>query len=116
TYTDVVGIMPSLKKITDPRLSEIRYIRFRGNFTGFMRDFVTYGNIETKLGTIASDLNMKFPANGTVSYSGKVSTDNFNMGIFLGVNKLGTASFKGNVKGSGFSTQTLDADLDGTFS
>src|SRR5690606_34408531 len=30
--------------------------------------------------------------------------------------KLGRASFKGNVKGSGFSTQTLDADLDGTFS
>src|SRR5690606_6138396 len=50
------------------------------------------------------------------SYSGKISTENFNMGAFLGVKKLGNASFKGNVKGSGFSTQTLNADLDGTFS
>lgn len=116
TYEDVAGIIPQLKKVTDPRLNEIRYIRFKGNFTGFMRDFVTYGNIETNLGTIASDLNMKFPAKGTASYSGKISTDNFNMGAFLGVKKLGNASFKGNVKGSGFSTQTLNADLDGTFS
>ena len=116
TYADLAGIFPDLKKITDPRLSEISYIGFKGNFTGFMRDFVTYGTIQTNLGAITSDLNMKFPAKGNAAYSGKISTDQFDMGTFLGVKSLGTVSFNGKVKGSGFSAQTLNASLDGIFS
>ncbi len=116
TYADLSAIFPDMKKITDPRLSEIRYIGFKGNFTGLLRNFVTSGTIQTNLGVITSDLNMKFPAKGNAAYSGKISAANFDMGTFLGVNSLGTVSFNGNVKGSGFSAQTLNANLDGIFS
>ncbi len=116
TYADIVKIFPDLGEITDPRLNTVSYIGFKGKFTGFLRDFVTSGSIQTNLGAITSDLNMKFPAKGPATYSGKISTEHFDMGTFLGVNKLGALSFKGNIKGSGFSAQTIKADLDGLFS
>lgn len=113
TYADIVGIAPSLKEITDPRLSEISYLQFKGNFTGFLRDFVTYGTIQTNLGTVISDLNMKIPVNGPTVYSGKIATTNFDLGRFTDVPGLGTISFNGNVKGKGFSSKTLNAELEG---
>jgi hypothetical protein len=59
TYTDVTRIVPALKNITMPRIDRIEWLRFKGNFTGFLKDFVTYGTIQTNLGTITSDINMK---------------------------------------------------------
>ncbi|HEX5023822.1 MAG TPA: translocation/assembly module TamB domain-containing protein [Agriterribacter sp.] len=116
TYDDVASIIPALKRITDPKLSEIKNIQFKGTFTGFLRDFVTYGTIQTNLGTITSDLNMKFPVYGTAVYSGKVTTVDFDLGTFLGVSRLGKVSFNGNVKGRGFSSETLSTDLAGNIS
>lgn len=115
TYADVEEMFPALKEIETPRLHEIKYLGFRGDFTGFLRDFVTFGTIQTNLGTIVTDINMKFPVKGTAAYSGKIRTDQFDMGRLLGVNKLGALSFDGKIKGKGFSTQTLNADLDGVF-
>lgn len=115
TYEDVLTIVPELKDIEDPNLKEIKYIDFKGTFTGFMRDFVTYGTIQTNLGTLVTDVNMKFPPKGLSIYSGKVNTSNFDLGKFTGVQQLGTVSFNGNVKGKGFTAQTMDAELDGKF-
>ena len=61
-------------------ISELDYLKFRGNFTGFLSDFVTYGTLETKLGTIVTDLNMKLPEDRLSSYSGNIKTSNFLLG------------------------------------
>lgn len=115
TYADVAELFPDIKKMESPRINEIKRLQFKGDFTGFLRDFVTYGTIQTNLGTIVSDLNMKFPVKGNATYSGKISTDQFDMGTFLGVKSMGQMSFNGKVKGSGFSARNLNADLDGVF-
>ncbi|MFT4016356.1 MAG: translocation/assembly module TamB domain-containing protein [Agriterribacter sp.] len=115
-YNDVVAIVPSLKEITEPDLSQITDLRFKGTFTGFLRDFVTYGTIQTNLGTITSDINMKIPSRGAVRYSGKISTNKFDIGKLVGEDDLGLVSFTGDVKGTGFSSSSLDAELDGKFS
>src|SRR5262249_52392549 len=39
TYTDAVTIIPSLKKVTQPRLDRLQRLHFTGNFTGFVKDF-----------------------------------------------------------------------------
>ncbi len=115
TYDDILTVAPGLKDITDPKLSEIQYLDFKGTFTGFIRDFVTYGTIQTNLGTLTTDVNMKFPPKGLSVYSGKVNTSNFNLGKLMGVSQLGTISFNGNIKGKGFTAQTMDTELDGKF-
>lgn len=116
TYSDLVAMAPSLKDVDAPKLSEISYLQFKGNFTGFLRDFVTYGTIQTNLGSITSDVNMKIPHKGAPVYSGKITTDKFDVGRLVEVDELGLVSFNGNIKGSGFNFKTLDVALDGKFS
>lgn len=114
TYSDAISLVPSLQRVTTPNLRQLQFLRFNGNYTGFLNDFVTYGTIQTALGTVVSDLNMKLPGNSPPVYSGSLSTSGFRLGMFLNDPKLGRLSFAGNVKGRGFDWKTLNANLDGT--
>ncbi len=113
TYKDAVALVPQLKQVVQPRLDLMEYIKFRGNFTGFVNDFVTYGSVETALGTVITDLNMKFPENQVSQYSGNVKTNGFAIGRLLENTSLGSIIFQGKVNGSGLSTATVNAELDG---
>jgi hypothetical protein len=114
TYNDAVTIVPAMRKVTSPDLRKIQYVNFRGSFTGFIRDFVTFGTIQTNLGTLTTDLNMKLPRGQQAIYSGNIATDNFRLGEFLDDENIGAVSLKGTVKGSGFNQKHLDAVIDGT--
>ncbi|MCW3119262.1 MAG: hypothetical protein JWM28_3344, partial [Chitinophagaceae bacterium] len=116
TYTDAVKFIPAIGKIDEVRLNKINYLNFNGSFTGFIRDFVTYGTIQTNIGTIKSDLNMKLPAGNEPVYSGKIATNDFQLGTLLGESSLGLISFDGDVKGRSFNINKLSADLDGKIS
>lgn len=113
TYGDALDFVPQLRRITTPNLRQLQYLRFDGTFTGFINDFVTYGTLQTALGTVVSDLNMKLPDGGSPVYSGSVSTSGFRLGTFLNDANLGRIAFAGNVRGRGFSWNTLDAQVDG---
>ncbi|MEI9946404.1 MAG: hypothetical protein WDN26_19560 [Chitinophagaceae bacterium] len=52
TYNDAAAFIPAVRKVTSPDLRQLQYIRFHGSFTGFIRDFVTFGTIQTNLGVI----------------------------------------------------------------
>ena len=113
TYADAVAFVPDIKTITQPDLRKLQFLRFNGNFTGFIRDFVTFGTIQTNLGIFTSDLNMKLPAGQQPVYSGTIATDYFKLGDFLGDPKIGIVALNGSVKGKGFNIKTLRTDLDG---
>ncbi|MEP7142075.1 MAG: translocation/assembly module TamB domain-containing protein [Ferruginibacter sp.] len=113
TYTDISIIVPSLKNIKQPAVSKLGNIRYKGNFTGFINDFVAFGSIDTKLGVVTGDINMKLPENKAPVYLGKISTDGFKLGEFLNNDQLGAITFKGKVNGSGFTAKDMNANLDG---
>lgn len=113
TYVDAVAFVPAIRTVTQPDLQKLQFLRFTGSFTGFIRDFVTFGTIQTNLGIIASDLNMKLPANQQPIYSGTIATDYFKLGEFLGDSRIGAVGLNGSVKGRGFNVKTLRTDLDG---
>lgn len=113
-YTDAADLVPAIRHISTPNLQQLQYLRFNGNFTGFLNDFVTFGTIQTALGTVVSDLNMKLPAGRPPLYSGSLSTAGFRLGTFLNDSNVGRLSFAGNVKGRGFTWNSLDVNLDGT--
>ena len=115
-YTDVTAIVPSLKQITYPQLSKLGNIHYKGNFTGFLNDFVAYGTVNTNLGTATADINMKLPKGKPVQYIGKVSTAGFQLGQFLDITELGSIAFNGSVKGQGFNQRDLNANFDGNIS
>lgn len=114
TYADAANFIPSIRDIETPDLKKLTYLRFNGTYTGFINDFVTYGTIQTNLGTLQTDLNMKFPKNGDATYAGKISTQNFQLGSFINSPYLGSVGFRGTVKGNGFKWKTLDMTIDGT--
>ncbi len=113
TYKDAVAIIPQLRQVTNPDLRKIQYLRFTGTFTGFIHDFVTFGTMETNLGVVKSDLNMKLPSSKELLYSGNISTDNFQLGEFLDAQDIGAISMAGVVKGSGFSSEKINTTFDG---
>ncbi|HVZ55818.1 MAG TPA: translocation/assembly module TamB domain-containing protein [Chitinophagaceae bacterium] len=116
TYEDAARFVPSIRSIGSVHLEKIGYLHFTGNFTGFIRDFVTYGTLETNLGTLKSDLNMKLPRGNEPVYSGNLSTAGFDLGGFLGNSSLGQIAFDGVVKGRSFNINKITADLDGKIS
>jgi hypothetical protein len=116
TYDDMVALFPSIRTIQEPRIDLIQYLRFKGDFTGTIHDFVTKGTVESSLGSLVTNLNMKIPAEGTATYTGTIGTDSFYLGRFLDNDDLGRIAFRGKIDGTGLKTETLSATLDGTIS
>lgn len=113
SYADASAIYPGLKKINEVAVSKIDYLRFKGSFTGYIKDFVTYGTIQTNLGTLVTDINLKLPEKGEPIYSGKLKTDGFEIGTFLKDPLFGRIVMDGSLKGRGFKLKTLFAEIDG---
>lgn len=113
TYQSAVSIVPAISTVTSPDLRQLASLRFRGSFTGFIRDFVTFGTIETNLGVVTSDLNMKLPEGSPPVYSGTLATDYFRLGQFLKDSSIGAVALKGTVKGRGFQPNDRNTEIDG---
>lgn len=90
-------------------------INFKGSFTGFFNSFVTYGNFNTAIGSIASDISLKKDAQKNVyAYEGKLSANEFNIGKFLeSEDYLGKVSLNASINGSGFEKSTINTKLNG---
>lgn len=112
-YTDAIDFIPEIGKIDDPDLASLGYVRFKGRFKGYISDFVTVGAIETALGTMTADVNLKFPNGKPPSYAGIVNTNGFALGKFLKTTTLGNIAFNGSIRGTGFETNGA-IELNGT--
>lgn len=88
-------------------------INFKGKVSGFLNDFVAYGNFSTALGNIHTDLALKMKPDKTF-YSGKISTRSFHLGKFFEAqNQIGKIALNTKIVGSGFSLKDIDAKLTG---
>ena len=116
TIADLSILVPSLKTVQQPNLASLGNIKYKGNFTGFIRDFVAFGTIKTNLGIITGDINLKLPDNKPAVYLGKISTDGFMLGQFINAKEVGTIVFNGKLNGVGFSPKEVKANFDGNIS
>ncbi len=115
-YTELARLIPALKNITNPNLSALGNIKFIGSYTGFIRDFVTYGTLSTDIGSLQTDLQMRFPPGKEAVYRGKISTGNFQLGKFINNSQIGDIAFNGKINGKGFSAKDVDIGIDGNIS
>ena len=89
-------------------------IQFIGNFTGFITDFVTYGNFTTDLGRVATDIRFKPDTSSSFIYNGFLNLSEINIGKLSGnENSFGFASVSINVDGSSESFDRFRADIEG---
>ncbi|RAJ81781.1 uncharacterized protein DUF490 [Chitinophaga dinghuensis] len=112
TGADVMQIMPIVKDVaSNVRIDRLTNIRFKGSYTGFINDFVAYGQFQTNLGQVTSDLNFKTNRDVPV-YSGSLTTNNFDLGSLLSISDLQETTLNARVNGAGFNFRTLKASLD----
>ena len=96
--------MPVGRIVIPENLTKLGVITFKGNFTGFIDDFVTYGRFTTEMGSILSDLSIRPDTANTFAFNGNIQTNDFQLGFLTGMeNLLGDVSM--NLQISGFSKQ-----------
>lgn len=105
----------SYLKVPD-NMAYLGRIHFRGSFTGFMNDFVAYGNFNTAIGSLKSDLSLKKDTKrNTYAYQGKLDATDFNIGKFFDSEEyIGKVTLNAKIDGRGFDKESLNAKLNGT--
>ncbi|RVT96487.1 translocation/assembly module TamB [Mucilaginibacter limnophilus] len=98
----------SNKKIIPDIVSKFGNVNFSGNFSGLQNDFVAYGVFKTKMGRFDTDINLKINKAGMPSYSGKLTTNQFDLGTLIDNKTIGRTSFTAQVKGSGDALKNLN--------
>lgn len=98
-----------------PSIKSLGKIDFTGNFTGFPKSFVAYGNFNTSLGNFSSDIKLDFMGkDGLATYSGYIKSDGFNLGKFAGEPELlGNIALDAEIEGTGLEFATIDAQIKG---
>jgi hypothetical protein len=103
------------KKFTIPKnLNKLGVINFEGNFTGFIDDFVTYGNFTTDLGHISTDLYLKPDTSKTLAFDGKLETTDFRIGELINNNEsVGKITMNAQIEGVIGRDKTIKANTKG---
>jgi hypothetical protein len=92
-------------------------VNFKGKFSGFYNDFVAYGNVNTALGYLSSDINLKFnPSRKKEFYKGHLSAKDFDIGTLTDVPHLGKISLSADVDGSGLRLDNMETQMKGAIS
>ncbi len=88
-------------------------IALQGRFDGYFTDFKANCQIKSDLGNVELDTYFIQQPKQTPAYEGNIRLQNFQIGTLLEEKNLGSLSLDANVKGKGFTIQTLDTDFDG---
>jgi len=95
--------------------SELANINFEGNYSGKVDTFYTKGQLHTSLGDALVDLTMNF-TQSPYRYAGHIETHKINIGAFVKQPQLGKLSMKGEIDGSGFDLDELNASVKASIS
>jgi len=94
--------------------SRLGAISFDGSFTGFITDFVTYGNFRTSIGTIRTDLSLRPEESKQFKVKGLISLSNIAIGELIGKTDLvGSISMRTDVDGYASSFQKYNGSVTG---
>lgn len=104
--------IPGLNMPSD--FDKLGKLRFTGRFDGFLKDFVSYGDLKTDLGSASLDMRMNLrEGSRKARYSGSLALRRFDLGRWTGDPKFGSLTFHSRVRnGVGFRLQDLSAELD----
>jgi hypothetical protein len=92
------------------QLATLGQMRFNGNYTGYFKEFVAFGQLQTDIGVASSDLKMNLRAGAAnATYSGQVRFERFDLAALLSNPNFGKMSLHSNINGKGLTAQTINA-------
>ncbi|TVR72591.1 MAG: translocation/assembly module TamB [Marinilabiliales bacterium] len=119
--TSAADIMKVVSAVGEPTadqapeiLANIGDIDYRGKFTGFIDDFVAYGELTTGIGSVITDLALQPDTDNTLNFSGRMRAVHFDAGLLSGADLLGRITFNAETSGQITTGGAVYADLDGT--
>lgn len=95
-------------------LEDLGLVDFKGKFTGFFSDFVAYGNLNSDVGYLSADINLKYDSRiKDYVYKGHVSSNHFDIGKIARIGDMGQVTLAADIDGKGLRFETVDARLIG---
>jgi hypothetical protein len=93
-------------------LNTLGLIRYKGNVTGFLSNLVAYGNLNTNLGSVSTDILLQLSNDfKNLTYNGTIKSGNFQLGKLLNNKQLGKIAFNFNTKGTKKENASLKGEL-----
>ena len=88
-------------------------IRFRGNFDGYLKDFVAFGSLNTSIGDAFMDMRLDIKDGSSLAqYSGELSLEQFDMGRWTDNPDFGIVDFSASITdGKGLTLNSVYSDL-----
>jgi len=101
---DIQDFISQLSKkpfVLPAEVNQLGLIHYKGNVTGFLNNLVVYGNLSTNVGSVSSDILLKFDNKlRDLTYKGTIKSENLQLGRLLSSKQLGKVSFKLNTVGT----------------
>ena len=95
-------------------IDDLGKISFRGNFTGFLSDFVAFGTLQTDRGNITTDISLRPEGKNTFGFEGMMKVADIDLGYLAKNEKqLGGLWLHANVIGTMKSFRHLTANING---
>ncbi len=88
-------------------------LQYTGEFTGFLNDFVAFGELNTDRGTIRSDISLNPDADNMLNFRGRLRTIDFDAGALTGSGQIGKISFNGGLDGQISPQKGIYASMEG---
>lgn len=89
-------------------------ISFNGSFTGFLNDFVTYGNLGTEIGNLSTDISLRPEEKNRFHIKGLIKGAGIDLGkLASSSDLLGRLSMEANVDGYATSSDKVSGSLTG---
>ncbi len=115
--TNMYTLRRLIPEFTPPEnFDRLEQLSFSGRFDGFFTDFVANGRLDSGIGSATMDVQL-VTSNGPkpATYSGELTLDNFDLGVWTGNPQFGEVSLDGQIaNGIGLNANTAKADLDAT--
>jgi len=97
---DLIADLTKKPVILPKEVDRLGMIQYKGNISGFLSNLVVYGNIETNVGTLGTDILLKFENNfKDLIYDGTVKSASIELGQLLADKNIGKIAFNVNTKG-----------------
>ncbi len=95
-------------------LSALGKLSYSGKFTGFIDDFVAYGELRSDLGSLITDLSLQPDSDNILDFNGRLRAIHFDAGSLAGSDQIGNLTFDAGLKGQISTHSGIHANLEGT--
>lgn len=97
---DVVSAFTRKPFVLPKELAQLGTVKYTGNITGFFSNLVAYGNASTNIGSVSTDILLKFENElRDLTYNGTIKSRNLQLGKLLSNNQVGNVNFMLNTNG-----------------